>query len=241
MNWRGREITSLHLGLTYKCTLKCLECARTSVQKQRIPDIYNTVHVDWHNYKKVINKINPYFIDLCGNWGDPIYYPDLLSLIHYIKDYKSRNHHKNIIRLHTNGSYKDEKFWKELGKILSPTDTIMFAIDGTRENFTKYRINANIESIDLGVNTLLSVENRPRLWQKTICFSYNKWKLPQIVQEAKNSKFDVIRFDWPHVSEHEWLRPDFDSKWAWKILKLAGYEFSYPKSETDIIVKGFHA
>ena len=235
MKWLGKEITSLHLGLTYKCTLKCLECARTDVVKSRIPDIYNTVHVDWHNYKKVINKINPYFIDLCGNWGDPIYYPDLIPLIRYIKDYESRNHHKNIIRLHTNGSYRDEIFWKELGEELAPTDTIMFAIDGTRENFTKYRVNADIESIDLGVNTLLSVKNRPRLVQKTICFSYIKDHLVQIVEEAKASNYDKILFDWPHTEKHEWLRPDFDTNWAWKVLKSAGYNFSYPTNPTGTI------
>ena len=237
MNWKGREIESLHLGLTYKCTLGCLECARTYATKNKIPDISNTVHVDYKNYTKLINKLNPSVIDFCGNWGDPIYYPDLIPLVRFIREKEKELGFPIRIRMHTNGSYRDKEFWNELGTVMTPNDYIFFSIDGTRENFTNYRVNSDIKSIDIGIQTLLQVENKPTLIQKTICFSYNKWKLVDIVKEAIQSNFDYMRFDWPHVSEHEWLRPDFSATWAWKVLKLAGYDFSYPKSDTDMLVK----
>jgi len=85
MKWNDIDVSSLHLGLTYKCTLACLECARTHAKKDKIPDIVNTMHLDWKQYKSLINEVNPRLIELCGNWGDPIYYPSLIPLSNILK------------------------------------------------------------------------------------------------------------------------------------------------------------
>jgi len=229
MKWNDIDVSSLHLGLTYKCTLACLECARTHAKKDKIPDIVNTMHLDWKQYKSLINEVNPRLIELCGNWGDPIYYPSLIPLIKYIK---KRNKHTYII-LHTNGSYRPASFWKELATVMNKRDEIYFSIDGTREKYTKYRVNSNLKSIDTALRTLNKIPRtrRPTLTQKTIFFSYVKWDIIKIINEARFSGFDRIRFEWPHVDNNLWLKPDYDVQWIERHLRKQ--KIVYQKSQRD--------
>lgn len=226
------EIDALHLGLTYKCTLSCLECCRTNTDRHHIPDIVNTTHLDWHKYKTLIDAVKPRYVTLCGNWGDPIYYPYLFDLIKYIKQISNGK-----IILHTNGSYRDPDWWTELASVMTKRDEILFSIDGTKDSFTKYRVNADIDSIYTAVKTIgkLDFKTRPRLIQKTILFKYVKWDIMKIIVEASEAKFDSILFHWPHVEVYPELKPDFDIEWVKTYLKKhKQYRFSYKNGGTEI-------
>jgi wyosine [tRNA(Phe)-imidazoG37] synthetase (radical SAM superfamily) len=235
MEWNNIEFSSLHLGLTYKCTLSCLECARTHAPKHKISDIVNTMHLDWKQYKSLINEVNPRLIELCGNWGDPIYYPDLIPLIKYIK---KRNKLTYIV-LHTNGSYRPASFWNELAKVMNKRDEIYFSIDGTREKYTKYRVNSNLKSIDTALRTLNKIPRtrRPTLTQKTIFFSYVKWDIIKIINEARFSGFDKIRFEWPHVDNNLWLTPNYNIEWVERHLRKNKIPFKKSKLPSSPIIK----
>jgi MoaA/NifB/PqqE/SkfB family radical SAM enzyme len=232
IEWAGITSESLHLGLTYKCTLKCLECARTNAFKDNIPDIVNTMHLDWKQYIPLIEMHNPRVIELCGNWGDPIYYPDLFQLIKFIKRRDKTTH----IVLHTNGSYRTKEWWHELGCIMNKCDRILFSIDGTHNSFTKYRVNADIDSIKQGINTLKKIQKnkRPVLEQKTILFDYVKDDLQKIVFEAYHLGFDYIRFDWPHVDNHMWLVPTFTRRHLRKYFNRKNIHFNFPEDKPFI-------
>lgn len=160
-------LKKIHLELTNKCTLKCPRCARTSfIDKFGIDkwtnkdlsfqDLVNFLDVELENLEFL----------LCGNEGDPIYYPELFNLVSWIKSRKSK------ITLITNGSYKSESWWKQLISYLSADDTVIFSIDGTPENFLEYRINADWESIETGIKVVTS-SNVKSVW-KYIPFSFNE-------------------------------------------------------------------
>ena len=109
--------SSLHLGLPTRCNLKCPFCSRTEVKKSKIehwvcPSSDKNTDLNFTEYKKFFDKLNIDILLLCGNWGDPIFYPDLFNLIEYM------NTKDCIIKIHTNGSGHNINWWKDLAKIL---------------------------------------------------------------------------------------------------------------------------
>jgi organic radical activating enzyme len=84
-------------------------------------------------------------IILSGNYGDPIYHPEFIDLVQQLKQRGAR------LEITTNGSHRKPEWWQELATYFTTQDTITFSIDGTPNNFTQYRENADWESINLAV------------------------------------------------------------------------------------------
>jgi hypothetical protein len=139
-------------------------------------------------------------ISFNGNYGDCIYHPDFFGFIKY---FKSRN--ANVI-IHTNGSYKTKVWWQELASLLNDNDLINFSIDGTPENFTQYRINADWESIKQGIEVMVSSSAKV-IW-KYIVFSYNENSINiarSLSQELAMDDFVLNNSD--RWEENDWLKP----------------------------------
>lgn len=161
-----QNIKGFHLEVTNKCTLKCPACLRT-----KWIDWFPS---SWKNHDLELEDLTRFLdIDLsgldfllCGNYGDPIYHHDLLSICRWIK---SKNANITIV---TNGSYQKERFWIELASILTPEDAIVWSIDGTPDNFTQYRINADWKTIQQGIDIL--TKSPARTCWKYIVFNYNE-------------------------------------------------------------------
>ena len=160
------NISGLHIEPTNICTLKCSGCART-----RFIDKWPQ---HWHNHNIDINQLLKFLdidltgirINLCGNYGDPIYHPDLIEFVDKLKQQGA------ILSITTNGSYKKTDWWKNFVKVLTVNDTIVFSVDGTPENFTQYRINADWNSIHEAM-TVCALSSCKTKW-KYIPFSYNQ-------------------------------------------------------------------
>jgi len=141
-------INGLHIELTNICTLKCPGCARTQFIDQ--------FGKHWKNHSLDQLELEQFLdvdltdkkVVLCGNYGDPIYHPAFFELVQMFKRKKSS------IRLITNGSYKDQAWWEKLCSYLGPTDKIVFSVDGSPDNFTQYRINADWNSIEIGMQVV---------------------------------------------------------------------------------------
>ena len=159
------NISGLHIEPTNICTLKCPGCART-----RFIDKWPQ---HWHNHNIDINQLLKFLdidltgirINLCGNYGDPIYHPDLIEFVDKLKQQGA------ILSITTNGSYKKTDWWKNFVKVLTVNDTIVFSVDGTPENFTQYRVNADWNSIHEAM-TVCALSSCKTKW-KYIPFSYN--------------------------------------------------------------------
>lgn len=170
-------INGLHLEVTDMCTLKCPGCTRTHIIKN-YPN-------SWHNHNLQADDLLSFLdidlnnmpINLCGNHGDPIYHPDLHSIVKKLKD---RGAHLNIT---TNGSYRSQQWWQDLCDLLDNNDTIVFSIDGIPDNFTEYRINADWPSIETAIKTVAS-STVNTVW-KYIVFKYNQSNINE-AQELSN-------------------------------------------------------
>ena len=102
---------------------------------------------------------------LCGDYGDPIYYPKLFDLIEKFRDTKS-------FSIHTNGSYKNVDWWNKLNSLLTVQDTIVFAVDGLEQDNLMYRKNANWNSIMNAID--ITTKGKAKIKWQTIIFSFKR-------------------------------------------------------------------
>lgn len=178
----------MNLELTSRCTLSCPACPRTwfadkfnrPFPKQDLDLDTLTNFLDCETGKAIETLF------LCGNHGDPIYYPRLFELIDHFRSTK-----KFIIV--TNGSFQTPEFWHTLANKLTAKDNIVFSIDGLEHNNHLYRKNSNWQSVMTGLDIMLS-SHVPVTW-KTIIFSYNQNEIEDIRDFAVNKgcDFSAIR------------------------------------------------
>lgn len=178
------NLLQLHIETTTRCTLACPACPRTvwhNVTKR--PVTKSDLNID--HLKKFLDcdsgKQLKTFL-LCGDYGDPIYYPDLFDLITQFRDQVN-------FRIVTNGSRQSTTFWKKLSEILTKDDTVIFSIDGLEHTNHLYRINSDWTSIMNGLD-IMSHGSANIHW-KTIVFKFNYDKLKEIKSfaESKGATF----------------------------------------------------
>lgn len=178
------NIKGFHIETTNICTLKCPRCSRTKFI-EKFPNKWKNQQLNLEHLKGFIDiPIKGKILSLCGDYGDPIYYDRLFDLVSWIKQ------HGAIVSLHTNGSYKTQNWWQQLTSYLDKNDTVVFAIDGLPENFTSYRINADWESILLGINETTKVTKT--VWQY-IPFSYNVDNISAAEQLSRSLGFTEFK------------------------------------------------
>lgn len=204
------DIKGLHIEPTNICTLKCAGCARTR--------FLNQWPQHWQNHSLSIDILMTFIdidlegceVNLCGNYGDPIYHPELALMI---KNLKAKG---ATIAIVTNGSYRKSEWWQGLCKELDGDDRIVFSIDGLPGTFTQYRENADWSSIEVGIKTCVEA-GVYTVW-KYIPFRYNQSDIDQaeaLSNQLGMSKFFLDasdRFD--EITQH--LRPDLSmlkSRW----------------------------
>jgi organic radical activating enzyme len=187
------NISEFHLEPTNICTLKCPGCARTRFIENWPQHWTNhSINID-QLFKFLDIDLSGKTISLCGNYGDPIYHPEFHHLVERIKQAGAS------VSIDTNGSYRNREWWTQLADLVDSQDTIKFSIDGLPDNFTNYRINADWESIKLGINIMTKTDCKI-IW-KFIPFSYNQHNLEEAEKlsiELGMDQFQVVcsdRFD----------------------------------------------
>ena len=172
---------NLHIEVTSRCTLACPACPRTTWKEiTKIPMPKQDLNLsDFIQFMDCKGGHNINHFDICGDYGDCIYYPHLFDLI---KEFQPKQ-----FKLHTNGSHQPAKFWEQLCEILTSNDEIVFAIDGLEDTNHLYRKNSNWQSIMNAVD-IVSQSDVKMSWQ-TIIFKFNETQLTEIqdLAESKNA------------------------------------------------------
>ena len=79
-------VQGIHLEPTNICTLKCPGCPRTRFINQW-PKNWKNHSIDTHALLRFLDiELSGVKISLCGNYGDPIYHPDLAGLVRGLKN-----------------------------------------------------------------------------------------------------------------------------------------------------------
>lgn len=179
------NIKGLHIELTNKCYLKCPGCSRTTFLDKFGIKNWSNHDLNFVDLKNFLNiDLTGVIVELGGVYGDPIYHPDILDIVDWFKKQHA------IIRITTNGSYKNENWWQQLLEKLTSDDEIRFSIDGIPDNFTKYRINADWDSIKIGLE-LVGNSNVNSRW-KYIPFNFNEDSINEARELAKS--FNIKSF-----------------------------------------------
>lgn len=177
----------LHIEPTSRCTLACSRCERTEIIQKFKKKNFAINDIDIVNLEKFID-LPIEKIELCGNIGDPIYHRNFINLVAMLKQKSKR------LTITTNGTGKNRTWWKQLNRLLEPNDTVEFSIDGTPENFTQYRINADWNSILTGIQE--SVQGDAKTEWKYIPFSYNEHTIDQARELATELGIDKFWLDY---------------------------------------------
>ena len=140
-------------------------------------------------------------INLCGNYGDPIYHPEFHNLVQQLKQKGCS------IRINTNGSYRSAEWWQQLTATLDSRDTIVFSVDGTPDNFVNYRINADWPSIEQAMR--ICAQSSARTVWRYIVFSYNQDDIE--TADHLRSQLGLTAFETRHSDrfdqQTEYLKP----------------------------------
>jgi len=181
------NIIGFHIEPTNICTLKCPGCARTRFINQW-PQHWNNHNLDIDSLLSFLDiDLSGKHMYLCGNYGDPIYHSDLINFVYKFKQAGTS------ISITTNGSYKSRSWWQELTGYLDKEDEVQFSIDGTPDNFTKYRKNADWPSIQTAIETCVS-SNCKTVW-KYIPFAYNEETVEQAKKLSQELGVDTFLMD----------------------------------------------
>lgn len=217
LSLRPNNITGLHIEPTNICTLKCSGCARTIFIKQWSQHWKNH-SIDVADLMKFLDcDLAGTHISLCGNYGDPIYHPELFDLVTQLKQKGCS------ITMVTNGSYRTKEWWQQLVTAFDATDTVVFSVDGVPDNFTNYRTNADWESIEQAM--LVCASSLAKTAWKYIVFSYNQGDIQaadQLRQKFGLDGFSVVQSD--RFDEHtdhlkpvvEFVGSKHDKKQHWR-------------------------
>ena len=175
----------IHIELSTKCALKCPRCPRTEMDGMyKIGEL--SLDFIKNTFDQISNEVQQ--IHICGGQGDPIYNSNFIDIIRYLKCLPNSPHVKII----TNGSYKSEDWWTDLGNTLTQKDCIVFSVDGwDNESNNMYRIGSDFDSILKGINIMVQSDAIVR-WA-TIFFKFNQDKIEKIIDLA--SCFGVDYFD----------------------------------------------
>lgn len=174
----------MHVELTSRCVLSCPGCPRTEVINRL--GSFPKQDLDLGTFSAFVDtpagRAIPGFL-LEGNHGDPIYAPQLFDFVDHFRE------HKRYVIV-TNGSHRDERFWRELGDRLTDQDQIIFSIDGLPDTNHMYRRNTDWPSIQLALEVLRDYPVR-RTW-KTIVFSHTWDQLDRIRDVAAGFGADFV-------------------------------------------------
>jgi len=175
------SIKGFTVETTNICTLKCPKCARTELI-EKFPGKWKNKQLNLEHFKNFLDiDLNGLISVICGDYGDAIYYDKLIEMVAWLKQSGT------TISLHTNGSYKTKDWWDELVSHMDANDRIVFAIDGLPNTFTTYRINADWNSIKVGIDACR--DNVTMVWQ-FIPFSFNEADMDKVEQFSKDLGFN---------------------------------------------------
>ena len=161
------DIKSIHLEVTSKCQARCPMCPRRLQGGPLMPWI-DLKEISLQQFKKwfpidFIKQLNK--LNMCGNLGDPIIAKDTILIFEYLRE----NNSSIYLQMQTNGSARNEKFWKKLANY---NVTVVFGIDGLADTHSKYRINTDFDKIIKNAKAFINAGGNAR-WDMLV-FDHNK-------------------------------------------------------------------
>ena len=179
------NIQLLDIELSNRCNAACPMCARNihghSINPRLILDeltLDDIKNID----KKYLDNIE--FINLSGDYGDPLMCKDILEIIGYLQEQTTAK-----ICIHTNGGLRNATIWKQLGQW--DRIEIRFGIDGLEDTNHKYRINVRWDLLMNNIKTYINAGGNAT-WIFLVFF-HNQHQVEEARHLAKELKFNKFK------------------------------------------------
>lgn len=201
---------SIEFELSSHCNSKCPQCPRYDVFGHVQKDL-NVTHLDFGIIEKLpIEQMkNLEKVTLCGNFGDPLMYPDLDKVITFFKNQR--------VSISTNASLRSRDWWAQLGK--NKNVDVTFCIDGIGPTHELYRRNTNYDKIIENAQAFISAGGKAH-WQ-FIVFQHNEHQIAEAKKISEDMGFAGI----------EYIYSDrFDSDNKWKVYDSGKHLYDLEKS-----------
>ncbi len=177
-----QNIEELHVEITNLCNAACPMCARNN------SGFGMSENPGWGSWskgeaKKVFSDSLPNLkrVFFCGTHGDPTAAPHLFEAVKICKERGLR------VSIYTNGSARQEQWWKDLSQLLDEKDKIVFGIDGIETNHL-YRQKTDIKKIlshlQICCDSAVSTQ-----WDFLV-FKHNEYELEKCKDLARNMGVD---------------------------------------------------
>jgi len=140
-----------------------------------LDDILN---IDEH----ILNNIE--FVNISGNYGDPLMCKDILEIIGYLQKQTTAK-----ICIHTNGGLRGTKVWKQLGEW--DRVEVRFGIDGLADTNHVYRINVRWDLLMNNIKTYINTGGNAT-WIFLVFF-HNQHQVEEARVLAKELKFNKFK------------------------------------------------
>ena len=135
----------LQLEVSSLCNARCIMCSRREQGGEKNPTFVET-YLTLQNIKDwfpidLLKQVK--IIGMCGNFGDAMTNPELIDIVKYIisvnPDIK--------FTMNTNGSGRDDNFWRELGELFKGRGQVTFSVDGLEDTNWIYRRGTHWDKI----------------------------------------------------------------------------------------------
>jgi MoaA/NifB/PqqE/SkfB family radical SAM enzyme len=182
-------IRKAHMELSTNCQAKCPMCARNIHGGADNPNL-PIVDINLALFKQIMTKEflqQLTTISVCGNFGDALLNNDLIPIVQYIND----TNPNIILDIHTNGSLRSSKWWKDFAHALPANHLIHFGIDGLADTHSIYRIGTDFNKIIKNAKTFIDAGGQAR-WN-FITFRHNEHQLEDARQLSKQLGFNSFQ------------------------------------------------
>jgi len=179
------ELNLIQVEITSRCQASCPMCARNinggplnpklKLADWTLSDFKNIFNLD------VLQQIN--CVNFCGSFGDPIMNNDIAKMLGYLKTNKP-----NIeVRIHTNGSLRNKKWWQEIINNLPENHLVTFGIDGLEDTHSIHRIGTSFKKIIDNARSFIDAGGNAE-WM-FIKFKHNEHQIDLAQELAEKYKF----------------------------------------------------
>ncbi len=195
--YKINDIKSIHLEITNKCQASCPMCARNLQGGVTSPfvdesEVRLDKFVEWFDvdFIKQLDKLY-----MCGNLGDPIIAHDTLDIFEYCRTHNSQIN----LSMNTNGSARDEEFWKSLARL---NVTVRFGIDGLEDTHSLYRKGTAFHTIIKNAKAFIGAGGTA-IWDMLV-FKHNEHQVNECERLSKELGFDqFVRKDTARFKENK--------------------------------------
>lgn len=180
------RLQHLDLEVSSLCNALCPVCNRRQSGGIKNP-MFAETYVTLEQYKKwfPVELISRLFsISFCGNYGDAMTNPELISILEYTKELNP-----NIkVTMNTNASGRNEKFWQDLGRLVGSNGHVTFSIDGLEDTNHIYRRGTHWHKIMSAAKNYIGAGGTAR-WDYLV-FKHNQHQVTEAEALAKEMGFD---------------------------------------------------